>query len=125
MSRGVNGVWAGERNRKLGVYRPCPCRTCTEDPHGVGYLSSSDAKGHGFTVWIDSETVFRRLKIVLRCCSVPAVSAQTDRGLQNSSPPKPDRIELLKQVRRATVDDQLYLLRWLEGKYSKIRPKTT
>jgi hypothetical protein len=37
--------------------------------------------------------------------------------------PKPDRIELLRQVRRATIDDQLYLLEWLEKKYAKIRPK--
>jgi hypothetical protein len=37
--------------------------------------------------------------------------------------PKPSRIELLRQVRRATIDDQLHLLEWLETKYAKIRPK--
>lgn len=52
-----------------------------------------------------------------------AICTNCNEGLQNTSPPKPDRIELLKQVRRATVDDQLHLLEWLEKKYSKIRPK--
>lgn len=52
-----------------------------------------------------------------------AICANCNEGLQNISPPKPDRIELLKQVRRATVDDQLHLLEWLEKKYAKIRPR--
>jgi hypothetical protein len=52
-----------------------------------------------------------------------AVCTNCNEGLQNSSPPKPDRIELLKQVRRATIDDQLHLLRWLETKFVKIRPE--
>ena len=52
-----------------------------------------------------------------------AVCTNCNEGLQNVSPPKPDRIELLKQVRRATIDDQLHLLEWLEGKYAKVRPK--
>lgn len=51
-----------------------------------------------------------------------AVCTNCNEGLQNTSPPKPDRIELMKQVRRATVDDQLHLLEWLEQKYAKIRP---
>jgi hypothetical protein len=38
-------------------------------------------------------------------------------GLQNTSLPKPSRIELLKQLRRATIDDQLAALKWLEGKF--------
>ena len=52
-----------------------------------------------------------------------AVCTNCNEGLQNVSPPKPDRIELLKQVRRATIDDQLHLLEWLEEKYAKVRPK--
>ncbi len=52
-----------------------------------------------------------------------ALCTNCNEGLQNVAPPKPDRIELLKQVRRATVDDQLHLLEWLETKYAKIRPK--
>jgi hypothetical protein len=52
-----------------------------------------------------------------------AVCTNCNEGLQNSAPPKPDRIELLKQVRRATIDDQLHLLRWLETKFEKIRPE--
>lgn len=49
-----------------------------------------------------------------------AVCTNCNEGLQNAAPPKPDRIELMKQVRRARVDDQLYLLDWLKQKYSKL-----
>ena len=52
-----------------------------------------------------------------------AACTNCNEGLQNVSPPKPDRIELLKQVRRATIDDQMHLLEWLEKKYAKVRPK--
>jgi hypothetical protein len=52
-----------------------------------------------------------------------AVCTNCNEGLQNVSPPKPDRIELLKQVRRATIDDQMHLLEWLEKKYAKVRQK--
>ncbi|HWX56480.1 MAG TPA: HNH endonuclease [Verrucomicrobiae bacterium] len=52
-----------------------------------------------------------------------AVCTNCNEGLQNTAPPKPDRIELLKQVRRAKIDDQLHLLEWLENKYAAIRPK--
>jgi len=52
-----------------------------------------------------------------------AICTNCNEGLQNTSPPKPDRIELLKQVRRATIDDQIYLLEWLGMKYGKIKPK--
>lgn len=53
-----------------------------------------------------------------------AVCTNCNEGLQNTAPPKPDRIELLRQVRRARIDDQLYLLEWLEGKYAKIRARS-
>ncbi len=51
-----------------------------------------------------------------------AICTNCNEGLQNTAPPKPDRIYLLSQVRRATVDDQLHLLDWLEQKFEKIRP---
>ncbi len=51
-----------------------------------------------------------------------AICTKCNEGLQNTAPPKPDRIHLLSQVRRATVDDQLHLLDWLEQKFEKIRP---
>jgi hypothetical protein len=52
-----------------------------------------------------------------------AVCTTCNEGLQNTAPPKPDLIELLKQVRRATIDDQLQLQRWLKTKFEKIRPQ--
>ena len=51
-----------------------------------------------------------------------AVCTNCNEGLQNTAPPKPDRIHLLGQVRRATIDDQLHLLEWLERKFGRTRP---
>lgn len=59
-------VWSeGERNRPLALYRTCSCGVCKRGRKGVGYLSSSNAQGKGFTVWIDDERVFRRLARLL------------------------------------------------------------
>lgn len=66
MGKTLDLAWNGEKNRRLDVYRPCRCGVCSEGTRGVGYLSFSDANGHGFTVWIQNEKVFRRLKFALR-----------------------------------------------------------
>lgn len=59
-------VWNdAERNRRLDVYRPCPCGTCSVCRRGVGYLSFSDDRGNGFTVWLQDEEVFDRLGAAL------------------------------------------------------------
>lgn len=39
-------------------------------------------------------------------------------GLQNTALPKPDRIHLLAQIRRATIQDQEAVLDWLLQKFS-------
>jgi 5-methylcytosine-specific restriction endonuclease McrA len=46
-----------------------------------------------------------------------AICTNCNEGLQNTSLPKPDRIHLLAQVRRATLDDQQVLLNWLLQKF--------
>jgi len=46
-----------------------------------------------------------------------AVCTSCNEGLQNTAPPKPDRVHLLSQVRRATIDDQQAVLQWLLEKY--------
>ena len=50
-----------------------------------------------------------------------AVCTNCNEGLQDTAPPKPDRLHLIRQVRRATVDDQRYVLAWLEAKFAKER----
>jgi 5-methylcytosine-specific restriction endonuclease McrA len=45
------------------------------------------------------------------------ICTNCNEGLQNTSLPKPDRIHLLAQVRRATIDDQNVLLNWLLRKF--------
>lgn len=141
MRESADLVWNGESNRQLNVYRVCPCGVCSKNRKGVGYLSSSDPNGHGFTVWVENEAVFQRLRRALRHLRMDPQAPQENQpnegahrrlqrvglkhcneGLQNISPPKPDRIELLKQVRRATIEDQLHLLAWLNAKYAKVKP---
>jgi 5-methylcytosine-specific restriction endonuclease McrA len=46
-----------------------------------------------------------------------AVCEVCNEGLQNASPMKPDRVWLLSQVRRATIDDQRAVLEWLLSKF--------
>lgn len=52
-----------------------------------------------------------------------AVCTNCNEGLQNTGLPKPDRIHLLAQVRRATIDDQEVLLNWLLGKFGMTATK--
>lgn len=46
-----------------------------------------------------------------------AVCTNCNEGLQNIAPPKPDRLQLLTYVRKATRDDQLVVLKWLLTKF--------
>jgi hypothetical protein len=48
-----------------------------------------------------------------------AVCTNCNEGLANTAPPKPDRLELMRQLRRATVADQLHALQWLETKFGR------
>ncbi len=52
-----------------------------------------------------------------------AVCTNCNGGLQNTALPKPDRIHLLAQVRRATIDDQEALLSWLLNKFGLVAKK--
>jgi hypothetical protein len=58
-------LWKGEPNRPLGTYRPCKCGCDYRNGMlGVGYLSASDDDGNGFTIWIDDERIYLRVKYV-------------------------------------------------------------
>lgn len=46
-----------------------------------------------------------------------AVCTNCNEGLQNTALPKPDRIHLLAQIRRATLNDQEVVLNWLLQKF--------
>ncbi len=46
---------------------------------------------------------------------------ECNEGLQSAALPKPDRVWLLSQVRRATIDDQEAVLDWLNKKFSKCK----
>lgn len=47
-----------------------------------------------------------------------AVCTNCNEGLQNTALPKPDRIHLLAQIRRATIPDQEAVLDWLLQKFN-------
>ena len=51
-----------------------------------------------------------------------AVCTNCNEGLQNTAPPKPDRLQLMRQLRRATIADQMHALEWLQQKFGKSRP---
>jgi hypothetical protein len=46
-----------------------------------------------------------------------AVCSNCNEGLQNAAPVKPDRLQLLAQIRRATLQDQRVVLDWLLAKF--------
>ena len=46
-----------------------------------------------------------------------SVCTNCNEGLQNTAPPKPGRIHLLGQIRRATIGDQEAVLKWLLQKF--------
>lgn len=46
-----------------------------------------------------------------------ALCANCNEGLQNTALPRPDRIHLLSQIRRATINDQKAVLDWLLQKF--------
>jgi hypothetical protein len=48
-----------------------------------------------------------------------AICTNCNEGLQNTALPKPDRIHLLAQIRRATINDQEAVLEWLLRKFNK------
>lgn len=47
-----------------------------------------------------------------------AVCTNSNQGLQNTALPKPDRIHLLAQIRRATIPDQEAVMDWLLQKFN-------
>ena len=52
-----------------------------------------------------------------------AVCTNCNEGLQNTGLPKPDRVHLLSQIRRATIDDQQAVLEWLLTKFGLVASK--
>jgi hypothetical protein len=52
-----------------------------------------------------------------------AVCTNCNEGLQNTAPPKPDTIHLLGQIRRANIDGQDAVLKWLLGKFGLVAHK--
>ena len=60
-------VWKGEESRPARVYRFCDCSTCQsqKEDGDVGYISGSTEGGMGFTVVLNDESVYHRVREVL------------------------------------------------------------
>jgi hypothetical protein len=52
-------TWDGEKNRTLKMYRPCDCGC---DRARFGYLSGSDDKGNGLTIYAKSEKQYQAMR---------------------------------------------------------------
>lgn len=62
-------LWKGEADRAFRLQRPCSCGCDQRDGYqGVGYLSGSDSKGNGFTMWIQSEKVYQIMAKSMKNC---------------------------------------------------------
>lgn len=48
-----------------------------------------------------------------------AICTNCNEGLQNAALPKPDSVHLLAQIRRATIEDQRRVLKWLLSKFKR------
>jgi hypothetical protein len=75
---GMQFTWVGEKDRPLGVRRPCDCGTCrsSQPPGAVGLLTGSDSEGKGFTVWITDEAVYRSLALLHGGAGLPSASEE-------------------------------------------------
>jgi hypothetical protein len=73
--------------------------------HTVGFFIAPEAGG---------EISMKNLRVICTSCF---------EGLQKIALPKPDRIHLLSQIRRATIDDQQAVLDWLLTKFGLIAGK--
>jgi hypothetical protein len=60
------------------------------------------------------EKSVNNMRLICSCCS---------EGLLGIALPKPDRVHLLSQIRRATIDDQEAVLSWLLTKFGMVAAK--
>ena len=77
----TQSTWTGDRNRPLSLWRPCDCGCDSRGGlKGVGYLTGSNKRGHGFTVWITDESVFKRIEKAMSNVQISggAPSAEAD-----------------------------------------------
>lgn len=55
--------------------------------------------------------------------NLKALCTNCNEGLQNTAMPKPHLVHVLSTIRRATVDDQLAVLKWLEDKFKSLKKR--
>ena len=74
-------TWEGEIDRPLQLRRPCSCGCDGRDGDvGVGYITGSDGRGRGFTVWIEDEDVYKRMEEILKAFRASAALQNWRKG---------------------------------------------
>ncbi len=98
-------AWVLERNG----YTCQMCGSAAGDPDPLGGTRTVRlTMGHIIDKSKGGDDSPNNLRAVCECCN---------QGLQNTGLPKPDRIHLLAQLRRATISDQRAALDWLLTKF--------
>lgn len=93
------------------------CSTCADGLSAIARRPSSDYSNRTIRLTIghivDKSKGGEDVPSNLR-----AVCSNCNEGLQNAAPIKPDRLQLLAQIRRATLTDQREVLEWLLQKFN-------
>ena len=98
-------AWVLERNGY--TCQMCGLAAGDPDPFG-GSRTVRLTMGHIIDKSLGGEDLAQNLRAVCTNCN---------EGLQNTALPKPDRIHLLAQIRKATLSDQEAVLEWLLQKF--------
>lgn len=68
----VAGLWRGETSRSLALRRPCSCGCDRRsNPNAVGVFSGSLANGDGFSIVLESEELYQRIRAVIKEQGLP------------------------------------------------------
>ena len=99
-------AWVLERNGY--TCQMCGLAAGDPDPFG-GSRSVRLTMGHIIDKSLGGDDTVQNLRAVCTNCN---------EGLQNTAPMKPDRILLLREIRKATISDQEAVLDWLLQKFN-------
>lgn len=117
----------GKRDQPGYVASNYALESATQDSSGQFAMSVGRA-AEVLTVWF-SRTVRPTMGHILdkskgeddSAGNLKTMCTNCNEGLQNTALPKPDRVHLLSQIRRATISDQEAVLEWLLTKFKSRR----
>lgn len=70
-------TWTGEKNRETKVYLPCSCGCDRRDGKKfLAYISGSNAKGEGFTIYLQSQKELKQARANINRVIVEAMTEE-------------------------------------------------